>query len=125
MKVQLSKRGLLFHHHHGSFPFFHHVKLSLLIPNLLLVLKLELVVPLEFFFSVTALQIQFDFNVANMGHNPFLHTLLGFFGLISLQLCHAFATFLRLEGFFLLLLGCLLRLLRRDDHGLGQGHLER
>lgn len=94
MKVELGKRGLLFHHHHGTLPLLHHLELCLLVPHLLLMLQFELVVPLELFFGVTALQVHFYLDVAYMGLNLLLLAFFRLFGLVGLQLRHAFATFL-------------------------------
>lgn len=57
MEIKLSKRGLLFHHHHSSLAFVHLLQLSLLSSNLILMSKLDLVVSLKLFFSVSSLKI--------------------------------------------------------------------
>ena len=57
MKVELSKGGLLFHHHGRPPALIHLFELSLLLANFFLMSQLHLVVPFKLFLCVSSLQI--------------------------------------------------------------------
>ena len=124
MKIELSKGGLLFHHHGRSPALIHLFKFSLLLANFFLMSQLHLVVPFKFFLCVASLQIQLDFNVSDVSFHNLIFR-------ISLSAClirfHSRYVLPSLLGFHLFIFSLLCRHLRHltfDNHGFSQGHLE-
>ena len=96
VEVKLGKCRLLFHQHHGSLTLVHHLELFLLLSHLLLVLELDLVIPLELFFCVTSLQVQFNFQIASMSFNYLLLLVALSLRLCLFEVCQVFPPFLGL-----------------------------
>lgn len=66
MKVQLSEGGLSLHFHNSSVSALKGLQLSLFAAVLILLLKLHLVVPHEFFLSVALLKIELNRNLTDL-----------------------------------------------------------
>ena len=97
MEIQLGKGWLLLHHHHRSTALLHHLELFLLVSHLLLMLELDLVVSLQFLFSVAPLEVELNLNIASVGVNSLLFRIAGFLSLLSRYISRRFSTLLGLE----------------------------
>ena len=67
--------------------------------------QFDLVVTLQLLLSVTSLQVELDFNIADMRFNLLGLAILGSLCLLSLQIGKILAAFFGLELLFFLLLG--------------------
>ena len=105
VQVQLGKGRLLLHHHHGTSTLLHCFKLLFLLSHGLLMGQFDLVVTLQLLLRVTSLQVELDFNIADMRFNLLGLAILGSLCLLGLQISEILAAFFGLELLFFLLLG--------------------